>query len=330
MISPLAVVAELHRIPGVKIIEHAALSQFTRFGLGGPVDALADASSAESLAAAIGALRSSATPHVVIGGGTNLIVSDAGFRGVALRFIGAGVSLSGTSLRAEAGAVLQDVVDLTIARGLSGIHCMTGIPGWVGGAVYGNAGAYGQSIHERVQRVEFTDGAVVSRLDNGACAFGYRDSIFKHHKSWIVLAAELSLEEGESAELARAATEIRATRDAKYPPAMKCAGSIFKNCVFASLPKAVQSQVPERLVRGGKVPSAWFLEQAGAKGLRRGDLQVAAYHANLIYNDGPASRAADLVALIQQLKTMVADRFGFALEEEVQYVGFEVEAARGS
>jgi UDP-N-acetylmuramate dehydrogenase len=324
---PSAVLAELRRIPGLSVIEKASLSEYTRFGLGGPAEVLAESGSVEAFLAAIRAVRASPCASVMIGAGTNLIVSDAGFHGVVLRFTGSRVTLSGAALRAEAGAVLQDVVDLSIARGLSGIESMTGIPGWVGGAIYGNAGAYGQSIDERVRLVEFTDGEVVSRFGNAACEFSYRESVFKRHKEWIILAVELELNNGDAAELARGAAQIRATRDAKYPPAMKCAGSIFKNCLFASLPGEVQAQVPEGLVRGGKVPSAWFLEQAGAKGLRRGDIRVAAYHANLIYNYGDGT-AADLVALIRELKAMVADRFGFELEEEVQYVGFEGAGAR--
>ena len=102
---------------------------------------------------------------------------------------------------------------------------------------------------------------------------------------------------------------------------MRCAGSIFKNLLLADLPAPVIERVPPKMIREGKIPSAWFLEQAGAKGMRRGDIQVAEYHANLVYNDGAGS-AAHLVAVIRELKKRVADSFGFELEEEVQYVGF--------
>jgi UDP-N-acetylmuramate dehydrogenase len=127
---------------------------------------------------------------------------------------------------------------------------------------------------------------------------------------------------GDSAVLYSTAYEIHNIRDAKYPPTMKCAGSIFKNCLFADLPEAVQSQIPEKLVKGGKVPAAWFLEQVNAKGIRKGDIQVAAYHANLIYNDGNG-KAADLVSVISDLQERVQQRFGFHLETEVQFIGFE-------
>jgi UDP-N-acetylmuramate dehydrogenase len=100
---------------------------------------------------------------------------------------------------------------------------------------------------------------------------------------------------------------------------MKCAGSIFKNLLLAELPEPVAAVVPAAVVREGKVPAGWFLEQAGAKGLSRGEMRVADHHANLVYNSG-AGTARDLCALIEELKTRVRDRFGLELEEEVQYL----------
>jgi UDP-N-acetylmuramate dehydrogenase len=260
-------------------------------------------------------------PHVVIAGGTNLIVSDAGFNGIVLRYIGDRIEVNGMRMRVEAGASLQTVVDRSIQANLQGMQTMTGIPGSLGAAVYGNAGAYGHSLNERVERVHYTDGRRVHSLTGAECEFEYRGSIFKRHKNWIILAAELSFEAGDRSQLQQQADQIRTIRDDKYPPTMKCAGSIFKNCFFAKLPAAVQAEVPPKVVREGKVPSAWFLDQVGAKGIRRGDIQVATYHANLIYNDGHGT-AADLVAVIADLKERIQKRFGFEIEEEVQYVGF--------
>jgi UDP-N-acetylmuramate dehydrogenase len=312
----------LDRIPDLSLQERVPLAGLTRFGIGGPASLLVDSGNAEAFAGALRVVRQSAVPHVVIGGGTNLVVSDAGFEGVVLRFRGARMEFSDHSLTVEAGAVLQDVVDASVSRGLKGLETMTGIPGYLGAAVYGNAGAYGHSIQERVERVDFTDGAVLRSLNNRECEFDYRESLFKRHKDWVILSVLLNFGEDDPEMLKKTADEIRAIRDAKYPPTMKCAGSIFKNCFLAHLPPSVQAQIPPKLVREGKVPSAWFLEEVGAKGIRRGDIQVATYHANLIYNDG-AGTAEDLVAVIRQLKDMVQQRFGFSLEEEVQYIGFE-------
>jgi len=102
---------------------------------------------------------------------------------------------------------------------------------------------------------------------------------------------------------------------------MKCAGSIFKNLILAELPDSVRRQIPERVIREGKAPSAYFLEQVGAKGMRSGGIQVAYYHANLIYNTGDGT-ALELCELIGELKTRVWKQFGLELEEEVQYIGF--------
>ena len=173
----------------------------------------------------------------------------------------------------------------------------------MGAAIYGNAGAYGHSISERVVRVRFFDGAAVRVFGNRECEFAYRESVFKRHKEWIVFSAELSLEAGDAAGLRQAAGEILRVRNEKFPVTMKCAGSIFKNLLFDALPESAARQVPAAAVREGKVPAAWFLEQAGAKGMRRGDIHVAAYHANLIYNGG-AGTAADLCALIRELKAL--------------------------
>jgi UDP-N-acetylmuramate dehydrogenase len=297
---------------------HAPLSEYTRFGLGGPADLLVDTASAAEF---IDELRSAAEPHIVLGGGTNLVVADDGYRGTVLRYTGRAIEHVGQTIRVESGADLEDLVRYAVANGLAGLESMMRIPGWVSGAVYGNAGAYGQSIHETLARVEVWDGIERRWLTNADCGFTYRASRFKQNKQWIILTAEFSLRPGDAAALAARAEEIRTTRDDKFPPSMKCAGSIFKNCLFAQLPEAAQRRVPEKLVRDGKVPSAYFLEQVGAKGEVCGGIQVASYHANLLYNAGGGT-AAQVVELIDELKGRVAREFGFALEPEVQFVGF--------
>jgi UDP-N-acetylmuramate dehydrogenase len=221
----------------------------------------------------------------------------------------------------ESGAELQDLVDFTISEGLSGLHTMTGIPGWVGGAIYGNAGAYGNAIAASIDGVRFYDGRVLRGIDCTGCEFGYRDSIFKRNKDWIILSATLTMHPGDAEAMRHRAHEIRSLRDAKYPPTMRCAGSIFKNLLISSLPESITSQLPPGVVVEGKLPAGWLLEQVGAKGVRRGDIQVATYHANTVYNDGEGT-SSDLCALIADLKARVNARFGITLEEEVQFVGF--------
>ncbi len=312
----------LGAIPRLRVETNVLLSQYTRFGIGGPAAIYAETPDESSFIHALQETRLGPAPWVVIGSGTNLIVSDSGYKGTVLRFTAAGIRASGNQLHAEAGASLQLLVDASVERGLSRIHTMTGIPGTVGAAVYGNAGAYGHSISESVSSVRFFDGEEIRTIDNTACGFAYRESRFKRQKSWIIFSTTLDLEPGDAAALRTDADRILSTRNQKYPPDMKCAGSIFKNLLFAELPPTVQSEILPSVVREGKVPSAWFLEQVGAKGIRNGGIQVADYHANLIYNAGGGT-AAELVAVIADLRARVRDRFHFSLEEEVQYVGFE-------
>jgi UDP-N-acetylmuramate dehydrogenase len=310
----------LAAIPNLQASAGVPLAGYTRFGIGGPAGVLAETSRVESLQSALRIVRESGQPFVVIGGGSNLIVADEGFPGVVLRFTAAALEADGNRVTAQAGAELQALVDFTVERGLAGLETLTRIPGWVGAAVYGNAGAYGRTISEAILTVTYTDGDAVHCLTNAECGFHYRESVFKRRKDWIVLSTELALREADPAGLRLAASEIAQIRDQKFPPTMKCAGSIFKNLLVAELPAGVASQVPEAVVRQGKVAAAWFLEQIGAKGMARGAIHVADYHANLIYNTGGGA-ARDLCALIGELRTRVRARFGFDLEEEVQYIG---------
>jgi UDP-N-acetylmuramate dehydrogenase len=327
MIQTEETLARLAAIPNLTVLPGAPLSRYTRFAIGGPADVYAETESVEAFIAALGVARASGQDYVVIGGGTNLIVADEGFRGIVLRFTADRIMSAGDRVVADGGAVLQDLVDFTVDRGLKGLETLAGIPGSVGAAIYGNAGAYGHSISERVRTVRFYDGRDVRVFDNAACEFHYRESIFKRNKEWIIFSAELVMEKADAAGLRKIADDIVKVRNEKFPVTMKCAGSIFKNFLIAELPDAVVERVPERLVREGKIPAAYFLEEVDAKGMARGDIHVATYHANLIYNGG-AGTAADLLAMIADLKSRVTAKFGIELQEEVQYVGFRDGARR--
>ena len=319
-------IERLADLPNVAISQGALLSRYTRFGIGGPAEVYAEARDEQSFIQALAVAKASGSAYTVIGEGSNLIVSDAGFAGLVLRYTGGAIEDDGAMVRVQAGAGLQKLVDHCISRGLRGLETMTGIPGSLGAAIYGNAGAYGHSINERVRGVRLFDGTTIRMLSNSECEFRYRESIFKQRKDWIVFSAELAMEAADSTALRKTADEIFKIRLAKYPADMKCAGSIFKNLLLAELAESVQRQVPERVIREGKVPSAYFLEEVGAKGMRNGGICVADYHANLIYNLGDGT-ARQLCEIVTGLKSRVRDRFGLELEEEVQYVGFSANGA---
>ena len=307
-------------IEGLTVLEREPLAPRTRFGIGGPAEIFASAVSPRALAAAVRLCEENRIPYCFLGDGSNLIVSDDGYRGVAFRYTGRRITMHGGLVLAEAGGPLQALVDQTIGQGLSGLHTLERIPGSVGGAVYGNAGAYGHSMHEVVESVCYLEEGVLREATKKECEFAYRESVFKRKKNLCIVSCLLELPEGVDPTLREQALEIRRIRDEKFPPTMRCAGSIFKNLYLADLPAEAARIVPEAAVREGKVASAFFLEQVGAKGMQRGGIRIADYHANLIYNHDWGS-SADLCWLIAELKRRVRDRFGFSVEEEVQYLG---------
>ncbi len=322
MRTPDEVFEALRRMPGLAVSRAEPLCRHTRFGVGGPAAIFAEADGVEAAASAFQVVRSADLPLAVLGEGTNVIAADDGFPGVVLRFTGGRIARSGERIVAEAGASLRDLVDCAVDSGLEGLETLAGIPGSVGGAIYGNAGAYGHSISERVARVSFFDGARRIEIDPAGCEFAYRESVFKRRRDGIILEAELVLSPGSPETLRATADGIVDTRNRKFPERLKCAGSVFKNLLLAGLPGAVAAAVPGDVVREGKIPAAWFLEQAGAKGRSRGDMRVADHHANLIYNSASGT-AGQLRELITEMKVLVQHKFALDLEEEVQYLGFD-------
>lgn len=318
--------ARLASVPSLQISRNEPLSRHTRFGLGGPAALFVDSEDESAFLQALLVARQSGLPHLMIGLGTNLVVADSGYPGIVLRYRGAALTARDTLVTVQAGAALQALVDFTAARGLRGIESMTGIPGNVGAAIYGNAGAYGSSLSDVVEQVRYFDGDAIRETDKAGCEFRYRDSIFKRNRlrgePWLVLSAQLRFQPGDAAQLQEKAAGILAVRNRKFPPEMKCAGSIFKNLMLVELPEPARAAVPPEVVKGGKVPSAWFLDQVGARGLHDGGIRVADYHANTVYNAGDGT-AAQVRTLVAELKRRVFDRYAIPLEEEVQYIGFD-------
>ena len=307
-------------IKGLRVEADVPLKAHTRFGIGGPADLFGWTDTPKALGEAHLAARQAGVPFYLLGDGSNVVVADEGFRGLVVRYTAHRLNYRDGAIEADSGGSLQALVDLTIDHSLEGMHTLTRIPGSVGGAVYGNAGAYGHQIDEFVRRVDFVDGARVRSFGPEQCEFEYRESIFKRRKDWLITGVRLVLPAGNASALRARAEEIRAIRDEKFPPSMRCAGSIFKNLYLRTLPREAAAIVPPRAVRAGKVASAFFLEQVGAKGMRNGGIEIAPYHANLIYNLGNGT-ASQIRELVVELKSRVRERFGFDVEEEVQYIG---------
>lgn len=257
----------------------------------------------------------------LIGEGSNLLVSEKGYNGLVIRNKIEGVERKENEIFAKAGTSLQKLVDFAVDNGLSGMEKMTGIPGSVGGAIYGNAGAYGQTISDTLLRAKVFDGKKVQWISKKNCGFSYRESIFKKTGA-AILEGEFLLSHSPVDLLRTTAASTLKIRQEKYPPGMLCPGSFFKNVEVNNLSKQQLSKIPREKILYGKVPAGHLLESVGAKGTRLGDIKIADYHANLLINLGNG-KASDFYKLAQKFQERVKDKFGIKLEPEVQLLGFD-------
>jgi UDP-N-acetylmuramate dehydrogenase len=284
------------------------------------------------LVKALESVRDTKIKSLLIGGGSNVVFPDGDCPAdlVVVNYLDQdklkhfpwlemNEDLPKLQLEVWSAAPLWKLVEETARLGLAGLERLAGIPGTVGGAIYGNAGAYGKAIGDHLVAVEIFDGQATRWLKKEECGLAYRDSIFKKNKNWAILRARLALEKGDS-EVSLA--EIDATvkdRWGKYDPKAFCAGSFFKNIEVKNVSPEILAEIPPEKIKGGKLPAGYLLEQCAAKGQSVGGIRVPDWHANFLINDGTGT-TADLRQLADSLKKQVKKRFGIELEEEVQFV----------
>ncbi|TSC90984.1 MAG: UDP-N-acetylmuramate dehydrogenase [Parcubacteria group bacterium Licking1014_17] len=294
---------------------------FTTMGIGGSPQGFATVKTEDEL---IGLIKSNKnTRWRVIGEGSNIIFDNKGFGGLIIKNEIKELKIVGRTVYAGAGNNLNGFIKKIINKGLSGMEKMSGIPGTVGGAIYGCAGAYGQEIRDCLSRVRVFDGRKIKWLTKKQCGFSYRDSIFKKKTGWTILGAEFKFQKSDSKKLTKISREIIKLRNQKYPPGLKCPGSFFKNIVLKNIKPAVRKRLLPKIdkdrIFGGKVPVGYLLDLVGAKGMKIGGIAVSEKHGNLIYNVNGGT-FSDLQKLIKILKQKVYKKFGIKLEEEVQYL----------
>jgi UDP-N-acetylmuramate dehydrogenase len=284
------------------------LAPFTSYNTGGPARFFISATSAEDVASAVEAANRDGIKWVAIGGGSNLLVADKGFDGLVIHVAVKGLEVENeTTVRAGAGESLQALVDFAAAKSLGGMEFAAGIWGTVGGAIYGNAGAYGGDMAGVLDRLSLVDGEGNIREEKADyCRFGYRDSYLKKTGE-IVINTWVNLKKGNQELIRARVAEILHSRDGKHPTKGHSAGCFFKN-------------IPDPSQPFGKLPAGKLLDEIGAKGMQVGGAQVYGKHANIIVNVGGAS-SKDIRRLADILKKKVKDRFGVTLEEEVIQIG---------
>jgi len=314
-------------LPGLK--RNVLLKNYTTFKIGGPAKYFFVAKNTEDLIKAVLVAKKLKLPFFVLGGGSNLLVSDKGYNGLVIKVQGSRFKVQGSTITTEAGVPLGKLVRVLIEKGLSGLEWAAGIPGTVGGAIFGNAGAFGSLMRDVVKKVEVFDikNEKIKIFQNKNCKFNYRESVFKKNKNLIILSAVIQLKKGRhppatrKKEIKNKIKENLKSRKEKQPLNFPSAGSVFKNPSPAQVLKKfgrASGFLAGRLKRGEprSFGAGELIEKCGLKGKRIGNVKISEKHANFIVNLGGA-KAKDVKKLINLVKKEVKNKFRIVLKEEI-------------
>lgn len=297
----------------MEIRENVPLAPYTTFEIGGLARYFVEVSNEAEIREALGWVREKGVSFFVIAGGSNLLVPDIGLDGLVIRIVGEKYAFTDEGLEAAAGCNLLSLIKAASAQGRGGWEKLSGIPGTIGGAVRGNAGAFGPEIKDFVTwvRAMNTKTEDVHEFSNAECQFEYRMSFFKKNPEWIILDVHVKLGEAES-------TLIDATiaeREKRHIQNVKAAGSYFLNPVAPQKVVSEFEQEKQTISRGGRVPAGWLIEKCGLKGTKLGGAQVSPQQANYIINAGNAT-AENVRELAQKVKDEIKRQFDIVLTEE--------------
>lgn len=278
------------------------MKKHTTFRIGGEADYFVMPRTKEEVKQTVAVCREEQAPYSIVGNGSNLLVSDAGYRGVVIQIFKemSRAEAEGTRIRAQAGASLAKIAGIALEAGLCGFEFAAGIPGTLGGACVMNAGAYGGEMKDVLVNVTVLDeeGRIIT-IDKENLELGYRTSVIAK-KGYVVLEAELELQEGNREEIRALMDELKDKRTSKQPLEYPSAGSTFKR--------------PEGYFAGK------LIQDAGLRGFRVGDAMVSEKHCGFVINAGEAS-AAEVDSLMKQVSERVQAQFGVTLEPEVKRLG---------
>ena len=284
-----------------EVLYDEPMSRHTSYRIGGPADVMVCSRSVQGIQAALRIAREYGVPVFILGGGSNLLVRDGGLRGMVLNLYGVlkEMRAEGEEVTAGGGAKVTALVNFCARRGLAGLEPMAGVPGSVGGALKGNAGAFGATISDHLAAVRVLEQTGEERvLSREALRFAYRQSSLTEGD--VVVSATFRLRQDDAAALQQKVVQILAERKAKQPVEWRSAGSVFKN---------PPGNFAGRLIEG-----------AGLKGTRVGDAMISPKHGNFFLNLGRAT-AKDVLALIALAQERVREQSGVSLELEVRVVG---------
>ncbi len=257
-------------------------------------------------------------PYKILGGGSNVVFPDKKFNGLIIKISNNNIEkIDKTKIKAGAGTKLKTLINKLNALGLKGLETLVGIPGTLGGAITGNAGAYGHSISETIEKVTILQNQKTKTLTKKDCKFKYRDSIFKK-QPLIITNAILNLRKANLQTLQEKSKEIIKKRNNKYPPNIKSSGCFFKNPLTKNVSKKALQKIDQSKIIDGKIPAGYLLEKVNAKEEKVGNIKVASFHSNFFINTGDGTKK-QIKTLAQKLKKKVFNKFSLELEEEVRY-----------
>jgi UDP-N-acetylmuramate dehydrogenase len=299
------------------LLQRVALAPLSTFRIGGYAEYFVSVRKPEDLIATVLFAKNLRLPYWILAGGSNVVFPDGELRGLLIQIRGGELTFEGTRCCVDAGVQLSEVVGESLRRGLAGLETLAGIPGTIGGAIVGNAGAYGHSLAEVIDKVEIWDGKSRRWLGRAQCRFRYRESLFKE-KPYLVLRALLKFRRGDPKKLTQISQDIIRKRLRKYKRGLRCPGSFFKNVLVGEVSKHSLEQIDRSKIIERKIPAGYLLEQVGAKGMRVGGIVIAKFHGNLFINRNHGT-AQDVRRLARILKARVRRKFGIGLEEEIRY-----------
>lgn len=310
-------------LPSVQ--ENVSLDQYTSFKIGGPARFFYEAGSAREIIKGVRAAKKYNIPFFMLGGGSNILVSDKGFSGLVIKTKNNEIEAKEGVIQAGAGAELKELVRFALENSLSGLEWAAGIPGSVGGAIRGNVAAFDGSMAECIKKVEMFDAQKLKRsfLSRKECRFDYKQSVFKKNPSLIILRVEIKLSLGQKPEIERKMKSNLEYRKENHPLQYASAGCVFKNCSIKIKDPNLEKKFPllKKFKEQGIIPAGYLIDRAGLGGTKKGGAEISPQHANFIVNKDGAT-AGDMIFLINLAKERVKEVFGVELEEEIQYLGF--------
>lgn len=293
------------------------LLPLTTFQIGGPAGHFAEVRTEAEIGEAVQWAKDNAIRLVVIAGGSNVLIPDGGIDGFVTRIAEGGHAFDGAVLTADAGCTLLTLIRQASKRGFGGWEKLAGIPGSIGGAIRGNAGAFGTEIKDVAASVRalHRETGEARDFNTAECDFSYRHSYFKDNPDWIITSVMLTLAPADSAGSAALIEETILERERRHLQNVRAAGSFFMNPVAPRELQEVFEREKGVTSKGGRVPAGWLIEKVGLKGHRVGDAVASEQHPNYLVNAGNAT-AHDVGNLAQLIKLEVFAQFGVELEEE--------------